>query len=190
MTAKSYSLEEIQSVISEYKEKRKKYPDTHVEYVKSLTNFREVVTAASIAIDGAGQKHIHQYRMNNARLRKFAHKLLEREKDLLAAQSFDQIYEIVSTIRIFGLGAVVYYDTTLRIAHTRPGCLPDKIYLIKEILKGARNLGVETKGKKYILKSDLPYPLSDSDLECYELAELLCCYFSEGTWKDCLEYAF
>lgn len=190
MNNKSYSIAEINSIISEYSYKRKTNPDTHVAYVKSLSNFRDIITVSCIAIDANGQKHIHQFRMNNARLRKFAHKLLEREKELLAAESFDEIFNIVSTVRIFGLGAVVYYDTSLRIAHTRAGCLPDKIYLIKEILKGAKNLGIETKGKKYILKNELPQGLSDSDLECWEVAELLCCYFSEGKWKDSLEFTF
>ncbi|MCE3229556.1 MAG: hypothetical protein K0S32_4107 [Bacteroidetes bacterium] len=189
MSTKSYSKAEIDSAISDYKKKRKNNPDTHIAYVKSLRNFRDVITASCIAIDGNGQKHIHQYRMNNGRLRKFAHKLLEREQDLLHAENFDRIFEIVSTIRVFGLGAVVYYDTSLRIAHTRTDCLPDKIYLIKEILKGARNLGIETKGKKHIFKNELPSPISTSDLECWEVADLLCCFFSEGKWKDCLEFA-
>ncbi len=187
--AKSYTHEEYRKIISEYKIRRKKNPDKHIDYVKKLSgDFQEIIIAATVALDDQGEKHIHQYRMSNARLRSFAKKLSAFKHELDIAKNFDEIYGIVSTIRIFGLGSVVYYDTSLRIAHTKLNCLPDKIYLIGGALKGAQNLELSTKGKLFISRSELPQPLDRSNLECYELTDLLCCYFADDKWGDCLEF--
>lgn len=180
---------DFKKIIAEYKIKRNVSPDSHIAYVKSLSGkFSDAIIAAAIAVDNKGEKHIHQYRMNNARLKKFAKLLCEKEQELFEAKTFDEIYQVVSTIRIFGLGAAVYYDTSLRIAHTKTNALPDKIYLLTGSLKGAKNLGVDTRGRATILKEDLPPALANCDLNCAELNDLLCCYFAEGRWSDCLEF--
>jgi hypothetical protein len=189
MKEKSYTSPELRQIISEYKSKRLKHPDSHIEYVKSLSpNFTNVIVAATVALDGKGEKHIHQYRMSNARLRQFAKKLCEYEKELKGANSFEDILKIISGIRVFGLGAALYYDTSLRIAYTKENCLPDQIYLVRGTLKGAKNLGIDTRGKTSISREELPAELKSSDLNCAELADLMACYFSEGRWCDCLEF--
>jgi hypothetical protein len=190
MKSKIYSPEEFRQIITEYKLKRASHPDSHIEYVKTLSgNFTNVITAATVALDAKGEKHIHQYRMSNARLRQFAKKLCQFEKELAEAASFEEIYNIISGIRVFGLGAALYYDTSLRIASTKKDCLPKYIYMIRGSLKGAKNLGIETKGRTYIEREMLPKELSDSELNCAELVDLLSCYFAEGRWCDSLEFA-
>lgn len=189
MATYSYSQDQLEQIVAEYKRKRKNNPDSHIEHVKSLrNNFRDVIIAATVAIDGKGEKHIHQYRMSNPRLHKFARILCEHENSLRAAKNFDDLYNIISGIRIFGLGTVLYYDTALRIAHALGNLLPDKIYLMRGTLKGAQNLGVDISGKKHLERSELPVTLASSDLNCAELADLLCCYFAEGRWSDSLEF--
>jgi hypothetical protein len=187
--SKSYTNKDYLKIISEYKLKREANPDKHIHYVKNLSgSFTDIITAATIALDDKGEKHIHQYRMSNARLKNFAKKLNVHVDELNEAKNFDEIYRIVSTVRVFGLGSVVYYDTSLRIAHAKNECLPNKIYLTGGALKGAQNLGVNTKGKFFILRSELPLALEKSGLDCHELADLLCCYFAEDKWGDCLEF--
>src|SRR4051812_22009134 len=99
-----YNEPDFLRIISEYKTKRKANPDRHIEHVKSLKRFTDIIVASALAIDEHGEKHINQEMMNNARLRKFAKKLLTHEKELNVAKSFDEIYNIISTVRVFELG--------------------------------------------------------------------------------------
>lgn len=184
-----YTDTDYKNIISEFKSRRDKNPDLHIQYVRSLKqNFNEVIIAATIALDQHGEKHIHQSRMSNGRLRKFAQKLCVHSNELQRANTFEDIYQIVCTVRVFGLGAVVYYDTSLRIASTKDNCLPDRIYLFSRTLKGAKNIGVDTKGKAVLFKEELPTALAKSDLNCAELTDLLSCYFAEGKWGYSLEF--
>lgn len=190
MKNNAYTTTDFHNIIAQYKTKRERHPDTHIEYVKSISSgFADVIIAATVALDAKGEKHLHQFRMSNARLRQFARKLCEHEAELIAAKNFEDIFSIVSGIRVFGLGAALYYDTSLRIAYTKPGCLPDSIYLIRGSLKAAKNLGIETKGRTFIARNELPKELASSDLNCAQLTDLLICYFAENRWSDGLEFA-
>lgn len=98
---------------------------------------------------------------------------------LSAADSFDELFDIVSTAieLIDGIGELAVYDTALRIG-ARFDLQPTKVYLHAGTRTGARVLGLQHT-RAYIDVAELPVELQV--LSASEAEDALCIYKHELT---------
>ena len=175
----------IKKAIRKYKNSRNSHEDTYIQHiVNNQHDTTKVIEIAASAVDTANRLHSHQYRVGKKVLAKFGERLLEAASEVTAAKNFDSIYSAIESKKIDRVGDLTIYDTALRIAYSKPGCMPDKIYLHTGTRTGVRNIVPKLANRKYILKSDLPAVLSNSDLTPAELEDLLC-HISSGNYIDC-----
>lgn len=159
-------------------ETHKDYLDKYLGFYKELTNLTQVIVYAT---DGVFKltnngieyfiRHNHQevFEDMNGNLRGISYdisnqvkqNLIKRINDIMSANNFDSIYEIVENCRVKGFGPLATYDTAQRIA-AKMNIKPDKIYLMAGARIGVKAL--EEKGyveiglsqKKLIEKEELP----------------------------------
>ncbi|GAB2478797.1 hypothetical protein [Algoriphagus taiwanensis] len=159
-------------------ETHKDYLDKYLGFYKELDDLTEVIVMASDGIfkltnQGVQHfiKHNHQEefigrdgkkRGISAEISKeVRNNLIKRIQDLVSSNSFDQIFEIVSSCKVKGFGELSIYDTSLRISSFL-NLEPDKVYLHAGARKGIEIL--EKKGyvrpgisqQKWVEMSDLP----------------------------------
>lgn len=100
--------------------------------------------------------------------------LLAAEEQLASAKSFDALHALVESLilNIRGVGELMVYDTTVRLAAYR-GLEPTDVYLHAGTRAGARALGVDHRARS-IPRRSLPAPLRR--LPATELEDILCIY--------------
>lgn len=126
--------------------------------------------------DAPGRRYPHQYRLKRVHLETAQSRLLARVVELEAANTFDAIFEVVekSVGNLEGIGELYVYDTALRIG-AKKSMLPEKrVYLHTGTRDGARALGLNVAGKKFLLVFDLPTELRR--LPAHEIEDVLCIY--------------
>lgn len=128
------SIEIDKQVISTFLEQDRK----NIE--NDLASFKNVYSAAR-AENYLGKKHSHQYLIKPIILEGFAQRIVEKEAELRNAKSFEEIYSIVQSCRIKGIGNLALYDTAVRIGHqlNKP---PLNVYLHQGTRIGASKLGI------------------------------------------------
>lgn len=151
----------------------------------SSEDFSEVVERATLGKMSNDNTHPHQYRPGGKILKKGHSQLQHREDDLLAAESFEELFEIVNNTigPIWGIGEMVVYDTTLRIGAHR-GKYPEQVYLHRGARDGARKLGLANTTTKFLPVSRFPKPLQR--LEPHEIEDCLCIFKNSfrANWQD------
>ncbi len=90
-------------------------------------------------------------------------------------KDFDELYTLIkgSTEDIKGVGILYYYDISLRIGAFL-NTYPDKIYLHRGSLEGARNFNININKAKIINKDNLTDEFRE--LECFEIESFLCIF--------------
>lgn len=135
--------------------------------LESYKDFYSVATS----YNSSNIKHHHQRRINPNTLKEFARKVVEKEVELKNATSFDEIYKIIESCKIYKIGRLTIYDTAVRIAYLK-GMEPTKVYLQQGSSWGAHKLGIngnfipKSKFDKFGLKE-----LTAHEIECF-----LCIY--------------
>ena len=83
-----------------------------------LESYKDLYCAAT-SYNSSNIKHGHQRRINPNILKEFAQKVLEKETELENAKSFDDIYTIIKSCKIYNIGRLAIYDTAIRIAYLK-----------------------------------------------------------------------
>lgn len=144
----------LAAIIESYKFLRAKRPDTWSEFTVQQLRLRDAITVAALSINKDNKRCPHQYRIPKAVLEQAKHELLVNIARIRKAKSFDELYTIVRTLGIFGIGELTAYDIALRIgAYLK--LHPDRVYLHAGTRAGAKRLLGEVSGD-YLFKSDLP----------------------------------
>lgn len=178
------SDQELRAAVACYHKQRQTLSASHIAHVKAQKSFKEAIHCAALAIDTHHKIHPHQRRVGRRTLEALANQVATIEQELKAARNFDELYRLLEELNVPGIGALTVYDTALRIAHVRTGCLPDKIYLHTGTRAGARRVVPHLAGQAFIYKTDLPAVLKQSDLDCAELEDLLC-HMMKPLFKEC-----
>ncbi len=167
------------AIINAYKQKRRHRTEPWISACIEQKHLSLVIKLAANASKGAkgkyGDKHPHQYRIPCVILESFFINLLQIEDNVSACKSFDELLQLIEKVKVKGIGALTIYDTALRIGANLQ-LRPDRIYLHAGTKAGAEKLLSKKIREAFIFKEDLPTSFSSSDLECWEIEDLLCHY--------------
>jgi hypothetical protein len=167
-------MQKYLNIISNYRKLKKNKPDTWLSYCESQSDLQSAINCASLAKNQLDKRHPHQYRLKQSNLQLLADTLNQKSSEILNLKTFDELYNLVSSIKISGIGALTIYDTANRIGKYL-GIEPEYIYIHAGTKAGLEKLIGHTKLQK-INKQDLPEPLKNSDLTPAELEDVLCIY--------------
>lgn len=183
-------------------ESRAKFLDSYLAYYQQLPDLKSAIKdacSAKFKVLYQDQeyllKHTHQEEfkdndgktrgVNNIVLSTMASKLLSRETELATAKSFEEVYELVESIKVTGFGELSNYDTAVRIS-TYLGFKPTSIYLHAGTRIGAKHL--EDKGllpENSLLEAKLPidiFPEPIQELDAIQIENFLCSF--KGNLKE------
>jgi hypothetical protein len=164
----------ITGIIRQYKRWKNQNPDSWVAHCRAQRTLQGAIHSATLSENAAGQKHPHQYRLKRTDLENFEANLLQNKSAIQTSADFDSLHTIVKESACKGIGELTIYDTAVRLGAFL-NLYPDRIYLHAGTRVGANKLVPNLTGAA-INKSQLPVPLRNSDLNCYELEDLLCVY--------------
>ena len=162
------------AIINQYKSESDKNVDRCIRRAKNQKSLPEAIKVASLSVDEDDKKDPHQYRIPKVTLASWYGAILMRLASLKKAKTFDEIHNILTGVKIKGVGKVTVYDTAVRIGVYKK-LYPQKIYLHAGTKEGAKKLNVKTSSKD-ILKSQLPVQFQRKDLSCLEIEDILCIY--------------
>lgn len=162
--------------------------DDQLDWFRRQTSLHDAVVIVARAIDGRGKRFRHQTRIKRAALAEAERLLLENVGGLAEARSFHELWLLIERVlsHVAGLGELYVYDTALRIGAYR-NLLPDRVYLHAGTRTGAKRFGLNTRNRRWLDVSMLPFPLRD--LPAQEIEDILCIYKSEtlSAAKSCAE---
>ena len=96
---------------------------------------------------------------------------MEKETELENAKSFDDIYTIIKSCKIYKIGRLAIYDTAIRIAYLK-GLEPTEVYLQQGASWGAHKLCIHGKS----VNRDKFDDLGLKDFKIHEIECFLCIY--------------
>jgi hypothetical protein len=135
--------------------------------------FAAAVRRAGLALNTDGTVHSHQARWVWPEVREaWAAKLLDNIESLSSPDSFEDLRERISTLRIDGIGRLTIYDTAYRIG-AKLGLAPSLVFLHRGTKKGALVLGLG-KRRRWLRPDELPFQFQR--LRPYEMEDCLCIY--------------
>ena len=168
----SHNLEDL---VSKFKDE---HNDPVVNYCLRQDFLEAAIKIAVVAENVDGKLHEHQYRVGREKLRNYYDKLSPYTKEIGACNSFDELYNILESYKVKGIGELALYDIAVRIAtfmekksYTASNMLPDKVYLHRGSKNGARIL-LGRNVKRIEPKSVFPPALQS--LTCDEIETFLC----------------
>lgn len=151
------------------------------DLVKSKRTLQEQIETAALSKNNEGIMHGHQRRVGEKRLKKYAQALLsdetvDRVKKAIKSGVFHNVYLILKyeTRNHYMVSSLTAYDVAQRICSVY-GIEPEFIYLHTGTTEGAKNLGINTRGKEYFELKELPVWLSSS-LGPADIENFLCIY--------------
>lgn len=165
----------LERIIKYYKKIKEENPDKVIEHVLEQKDLEAAVLTAAISEDSNGKLHSHQYLVGRAKLELFASKLGGKTGEIRKAGSFDEIYNVVESIEMKGVGLLARYDIALRIGFYMK-TLPTRVYLHRGVKTGAERLLKRKTNNRFIDREELIEPLRSADIECWEIEDILCIF--------------
>jgi hypothetical protein len=172
--AKDIMSQRFLNIIRHYKKWKLANPDTWFSHCAGQATLENAITQAALSVNHLGKKHPHQHRLQKIYLEDFGRSVNESRALISTINNFAELYEVVKSRRVYGVGDLAIYDAAVRIGAFL-NILPDQIYLHAGARIGAEGMLGRIHTEK-IDKSDLPVEFSQSDLGCYELEDILCIY--------------
>lgn len=162
----------LKSLVKRYKTNKRQKCQDEGDYYRKMPSLRIAINNAATGIGANGKRHRHQWRLDEQVLKQVANCLVKREDEIAACKDFDSLMRLIESCRIRGFGELAIYDTALRIG-ARLGLSPDKVYLHRGTLIGARRLGLDVS-RGYLMPEELPAPVQV--LTPDEIEDFLCIY--------------
>lgn len=162
------------AIVKDYKSYVICKQESWIEFSRNQVSLKDSIRVSSLCINQEGKRHPHQYRIPQSVLEAVCKELLQNINKVRQAHSFDELYRLVSSFEIFGLGKLTTYDIATRIgAYLKLS--PDRVYLHAGTRAGAKNLLGKIPGP-YLFKADLPKPLRNKTISYAEIEDILCIY--------------
>lgn len=150
-------------------------------FVRSKRRISDQIETAILSVDTNGIMHGHQRRVGSKRLKRYAEAMLLEEmivkiKKAILTGDFHAVYLLFKdeTENHYMVSKLTAYDATQRLCSAHD-ILPEYIYLHAGTTVGAKNLGINTKGKEYLALGDIPKWIS-SELGANHIENFLCIY--------------
>jgi hypothetical protein len=161
--------------IAEYNAKRNSscWMDSVVQYVLEQKDIDNAIVKAALSRDKNGKKHSHQWRLPNDVLEDYSQILLKEKDRIGKSKSFDDLFYLLSSLKIHGAGELLIYDTSVRIGYFRK-LFPKKIYIHEGTRIGLEKLLKRKIYEKTIEKQQLPEPFCSCDLTPGQLEDFFC----------------
>ena len=156
----------------------KKFRDTVVDYCMKASSFEEAVYRACRCRNEEGKKHNHQSKVQDVTLDMWARVIMGNVLPN-EMKSFDQLFDRLGELLIWGIGPVTHYDVATRIgAYLK--LEPEQLYLHAGVLDGWKLLypnGYWPNGKNHRLARE-HWPIELQSLPADQVEDLLCAYRS------------
>jgi len=178
ITPRSKSPGYFERLADRYRRYVMAHPDRQLAFCLTQTTFSAAVSVAARPIAHRGKIHGHQCWIGADALDAFAPFLVPITPQLEAAETFDEIHNLVESVAPYGIGEFTIYDTSCRIAAYR-GKHPTKVYLHGGAREGAEKLLGPLRRGKLIEATELPLPLQQFGLTAGQLEYILCIYKKE-----------
>jgi len=160
-------------ILEEYDRRHCKCDD-EIAWLHEQPNLRAAIDVAARAVDRQGRRHPHQFRIRRDAIVRARAALLVVERQLARAESFDEVFRIVTEqLRdVAGVGELYAYDTSFRIgAYLR--LFPTRVYLHAGTRGGARALGLDCS-KGFLDMNEVPAALRHR--KAHEVEDILCIF--------------
>jgi hypothetical protein len=134
------SSESLRAVVRHYRLRRQERDDEAAWWGANSLPFAVALRRASLARTENGDKHGHQWRLDDEVLNEASRMLGSIIDELQACQSFDQLFDYVTKAlcNLSGVAEMYIYDTTDRIAYARgPTLAPNRVNLHRGTRDGA-----------------------------------------------------
>ena len=167
------SVRTIRAIVAAYVAEYRDCAAAELRYYARQRNLARTVELAALSKLPSGKRHPHQCRISGIILAKAARLLAQT--NFSSVSSFHDLHARVNDAisKIKGIGPLAVYDIAHRIG-SHLGHAPDRVYLHRGALVGARALGL---GGEAVQISDLPRPFQR--LTPAEAEDCLCIYKEE-----------
>ena len=165
----------LEALVAKYRAEDATRLQQRLEYFHGLKSFSTVIEDAALAKEpewSEYRKHPHQWRLQEAKLKEVAGKLLRQADKLRACRSFEEVFHIVDLARVPRFGDLAVYDTALRIA-AKLAQLPLKVYLHAGTREGCKALALPFREKT--LEPKL-FQRPIQQLQAHEIEDFVCIY--------------
>lgn len=148
---------ELAKLIEHYKQRFGPRMTADRKFMKQSTSLAQALDRAANARASDGKMQSHQRRIGAVTLRRWHIRLKRRLKAIRACRSFDELHDLLLSLRVPRVGQLAVYDASVRLGHYL-NLQPKTVYLHAGTRTGARNLGLGPHGKTLAMR-DLPAPL-------------------------------
>jgi len=144
--------------------------DGYLDWMRHSPGLDAAIDRAVRSRKPSGKMHNHQSRVPLKTLLTFGRRL---KASWVPRESFHDLLTYCQRVAQPGIGPVTQYDVAQRLG-AYLGLEPEYVYLHAGVKQGAQALGIMTKGKEYLTKSELP--LAMRALTADECEDFLCVY--------------
>jgi hypothetical protein len=144
--------------------------DGYLAWMRQSPDLDTAIDRAVRSRKPTGKMHNHQSRVPLTYLLTFGRRL---KASWVHCESFHDLLLYCQRVAQVGIGPVTQYDVAQRIGAFL-GLEPEYVYLHAGVKQGAEALGISTKGKGHLTKSELPLALRP--LTADECEDFLCVY--------------
>lgn len=167
-----------ETIIRSYKLKNRPNKQKELKWFRQQSSLETTIDLATKANDEDGKHYSHQRRIPRTAILEANKLLLEKHNALQECKSFHELWllirETLNSVR--GIRELYIYDTAHRIGAFL-NLFPDRVYLHRGTLVGAKAFGFVTKKQEWLNFEELPK--SFSELSAHEIEDMLCIYKNE-----------
>lgn len=134
--------------------------DPCIEYTSRAADISFAIQRACDSRGADGKLFFHQGRVWQVNRDVYCETLLTYRKLIRKARDFHDLWDLCDSVGQLtnGIGPITIYDVTARLA-AYLGLKADRIYLHGGVVSGVHSIGIETKGKQWIERDELPRTL-------------------------------
>jgi hypothetical protein len=170
----STTPESLAAIVADYKASVRPRRRRAKRRFRDMPDLKTAIHHAAMAIREDGKMESHQWRVGRVALRRFEQALQRRRARITSVGSFDDLFDLLWSVRVRRVGRLAVYDTAVRIGW-HLGLEPEAVYVHAGAAKGARELDLPTAGG-LVERRDLPPSLRR--LASDEVEDCLCIYKS------------
>ena len=145
----------------------------YMEWMRESRSLTVAIDRAVASIKPNGKMHNHQSRVPRSVKQDYAMRLKSVARHLGVCRTFHELLTWCEDRAVPGIGPVTQYDVAQRVGEYL-GLYPEYVYLHAGVRLGATALGLDVKGKAWLVQQELPSALRR--LTANETEDFLCTY--------------
>jgi hypothetical protein len=145
----------------------------YAEWMEKSPDFTTAVRRACESRRPNGKMHPHQTKVRAVAREAFGLKIMSYRREIQRMQTFHEVWSLLDTIKPWGIGDLTCYDVAERLGRYL-GLGPERVYLHAGPLVGARALGIDIRGRRWLEMKDLPIQMRELTADSAE--DFLCVF--------------